>query len=142
MWSRRDRRLLERLVKAIEFLETPATEAAVTQRGTMPTDNTIQAGASGVFQAVPNGALSATVSPVWSASDPAVVITQDPSDASGLTVDVAVPATDTNTSFVLAVELTPSSGPAFPTSITVTIAPVTPPPAPATSAVINQLSQF
>jgi hypothetical protein len=104
----------------------------------------IIAGKSGEFVGVVTASDNSTVTAVnfvWSASDPAVTITPNSSDATGATVDVTVPASDTATSFTLSVTAdatTPTS--LSPTkvsgSLVVTIQPA---PVPVTFTVtINQ----
>lgn len=91
-------------------------------------------GGSGKFQATFNGALAAGAVPSWTA-DPSVTITPA---ADGLTCDVAVPAGSTITAFGLAVAGISSDGNNVATSVNVPA--LTPPPAPATAVVIDQIA--
>ena len=112
------------------------------QGATMPTNNSIVAGTSGVFVAtpVPPGSAPdpAQLVPAWVASDPAVAIK---ASADGLTASVAVPATDTGTGFTLGVSYTRKDGTVATGSVSVSIVQPTPPPAPEpTSFTISQTS--
>jgi hypothetical protein len=147
--------LIVLLVVAVVYFEfklrrqrEPAWWFEIVQLGeySMPTNNSIVAGTTGVFVAVPEPAGTAipagAPAPTWSASDPSVVITNNSSDPSGLTVDVAVPAGDTETVFTLSVSGPDgASGAIISGSVSVTITQPVPPPAPApTSFAVTQLS--
>lgn len=65
----------------------------------------IPVGGSGTFfgevSASDNSQIQTVTNWQWTASDPNVTITNDPSDTTGATVDVTVPASDATTSFTL-----------------------------------------
>ena len=70
-------------------------------------------GSQGVFQLQVSASDSSAVSLsniVFTANDPDVVISADPNDASGATVDVTVPASDTAPVFTLTANATATSG--------------------------------
>jgi hypothetical protein len=104
--------------------------------GCMPTDFSIVAGSSGIFNAIltpPNGAQAAGTVPSWSASDASVTLTPS---ADGLNCVAAVPATDTAASFdlqITAVSADASVG-TVKAAHTITIVQPTPPP-PALTAI-------
>ena len=108
----------------------PATSVEIR----MPTNNSIVAGTSGVFEAVPNGAINPGTY-AWVASDAAVVLTPS---ADGSQVTVAVPESDSNSGFTLSVSVQASNGVTLSASQSVTITPAA--PAPATAVTIQQLS--
>lgn len=119
---------------------TPATGFRIEQQG--EENMQVQAGQSGVFQAVPvptGGALQAGAIPVWSVDDTAEV-TLTPS-ADGLTVSAAVAATAAAASFNLTITGVNSAGATISDTVNVLIGAVAPPPpVPATGFVITQLS--
>jgi len=134
VWRRCDRELLRRLVAVVEYLIAPATKVWIVREEKMPTNNSIVAGSSGVFQAVPNGAInSGTYS--WTCSDLAVTLTPS---ADGSEVTVAVPASDSSSGFTLDVSVQSSDGATLTNSVSVTITPAA--PAPATAVAIQQIS--
>jgi hypothetical protein len=109
----------------------------------MPTNLSIAAGTRGIFNTtyLPAGAVAPAGSPapVWVASDPSIIVGNDPSDPTGLTVDVDVPANSTLTSFQLALSqvingATISGGP-----VTIAVTPAQA-PVPTGFGPINQLS--
>ena len=72
----------------------------------------IQQGSSGVFVGVVSASDNSQVSTSnwqWSAGDTSVTIANDASDSTGATVDVTVPASDTDTSFNLSAKATATS---------------------------------
>jgi hypothetical protein len=109
------------------------------RRRDMPTNNSIQAGSSGVFEVLPlpvGTAFAQGDLPSWTADDTSLTLTPS---ADGTQVTVAVPATDTNTSFNLTASYTRKvDGTTITDSIAVAIIPVTTPEP--TSLSIQQLS--
>ena len=93
----------------------------------------VQAGVSGKFTAVPNGALQAGNVPSWTSAD--TLVTFVPA-GDGLSAVVSVGAGDTNTSFALTVSGVNSAGSPISTTVTVPIIPA--PPAPATGFDVEQ----
>lgn len=91
-------------------------------------------GGSGKFQATFNGALQPGAVPSWSASDGMTVVPA----ADGLTCDISVPVGTAVPAFTLAVAGTASDGNNVTTSVSVPV--LTPPPAPATAVVIDQIA--
>ena len=103
--------------------------------------NGITTGKSGTFVAelMDNG--EATPLPTgskwaWSSSDAAATITADPSDATGATADVAIPATDTSTTITVTASTTDPTGATQSGSITVPISSQ----APVFTVTVSQLS--
>jgi len=138
--------VLERIERILRARFTIPTGAVIEQIGEeMPTNNTVVAGTSGVFQVTPTPAgtsVPAADTITFAANDPAVTISASP-DGDPTKAVVAVSASDTNASFQLACQFT---GPDFPTPvdatpITVTIEqPTPPPPTLPTGGTIAQLS--
>jgi hypothetical protein len=133
-------RILHELVVPIPTGFAPITQIP---NGVNMTGNQIVAGTRGIFNTtyVPAGAVPPAGSPgvIWAASDASVVASNDPSDPSGLTADVDVPATfPPNTTFQLGVSQalsTPITG----GPITITVLPAVG-PAPTGFGPINQVS--
>jgi hypothetical protein len=144
--------IIERLTKIIAHLTsgggTLPSGGQYTQisGGTMPGpgSNSIQAGgAPGIFLLTPSPAgstLPAADTLTNATNDPAVVVAAVPGQP--MQVSLTVPASDTNTSFVLAGQF---SGPDYPTPVNVTpltiaIIPATTPPVIPTGGTYSQLS--
>lgn len=91
----------------------------------------ITAGGTGVFAGLITASDNSVVTATgwaWVASDAAVTIVSDPSDATGATVDVTVPASDVTTSFTLtataaATSTTEPNAQTVTNNITVTVTP-------------------
>jgi len=141
---------IEHILWEIKQLLTPLpTGGTIHQLGEdgMPGagSNSIQAGgAPGVFQASftpPGSSVPSADVITFATNDPNAVVSPGPT-SDPTTCSVTVPATDTNTSLVLACQLT---GPDFPTPVnltplTVAILPAVTPPVLPTGGTINQLS--
>ena len=94
----------------------------------MPGANGITVGSSGTFLAQLNNnnvpiALPPGSSWDWSTDDPSAIITLEPSDPTGGTVNIAIPASDTTTSIVVTAATTDPNGTAVTGSLTVPISP-------------------
>lgn len=98
--------------------------------------NGILTGSSGKFQVTYNGALQLGAVPQWSAGDPDVALAPA---ADGFTCDVGIPAAGLATpSFILSATATSSDGSMVVASAGIPV--LTPPPAPATAGVIDQIA--
>lgn len=141
------KRILGQVLRAVIPIPSAFEIIQIGEDG-MPTNLSIAAGASGTFQAVPQPAGSVipagATAPQWVASDPSVTITSGTGgtpDPTGLTVTVAVAATDTAASFTLGISGPDgASGATISGSVTVTIVPSTTGGNAPTSFAINQLS--
>jgi hypothetical protein len=132
-------RILGKVYRAVQPHEPTSFDISQIGENGMPTNLSIVAGTSGDFVATPVPAGSAPLStqpvPQWVASDSAVVLTPT---TNGLGVNAAVPATDTNTTFTLAISYTRSDGTTATGSATITITPAAPPTNEPTSFTITQ----
>jgi hypothetical protein len=132
-------RILGKVYRAVQPHEPTSFGISQIGENAMPTNFSIVAGTSGDFVAtpVPTGSAPLSTQPVpqWVASDSAVVLTPT---TNGLGVNAAVPATDTGTSFTLAISYTRSDGTTATGSATITITPATPPSNEPTSFTITQ----
>lgn len=108
-------------------------------RQAMPTNFSVQAGTSGTFQVVPNGALQSGAPINWTVDDTANVTLSASPDGDPTKIVATVAAADPNAQFTLSVAATSSNGSALTDSQVVQVTPVAP-PAPATSLTIVQLS--
>lgn len=128
---------LREIRKLLKKLTRVKFHASIVQKHTGENTNMAQitAGATGVFLFQVAASDNSTVSLkgiTFNASDPSVTIANDPSDLTGATVDVTVPASDTATSFTLsagALATTPTvnTPEAVSASLSVIIAPSTVP---------------
>lgn len=147
--DRQDKRVFDEILLEIERLKAmlvatfEARKLEIFRLGaTMPTNNSIEVGQSGVFEVSPLPAGSTFVpgnAPKWAASDAAVQLA--PSE-NGTQVTVTIPATNTNPSFDLGVSYTrQTDSQTITAKATVTVTQPAPPPATEPSSVsISQIS--
>ena len=129
----------QQLLQILAILGTtaPAMGGKIQQLGEIDMAITgTKVGGTSKFQVVWNGGMTPGAAVTWKSNDAGIVITPDPTDATGNTVNVTDAVLDANTSYTLDVSGTASDG----SAVSATTATVPLLAAPATGGTINQLS--
>lgn len=113
----------ERAIKDLQGASKKVQSYIVKQDGdNMPTNKTVISGSGGSFTAQPVPSNGVSGPPTWASDNALAVVSTDPNDASGLTVNVAVDAS-ANGSFNLSVASTNSDGTVATGTLNVQITP-------------------